>query len=135
MQYCRALKGNFPGDLLGRIVVNGKCLTISPAESDHDPYFALLKPCTSNTNPSVAQTWRYGTDDTSGSVTWVRILVEQDWDEMLMLLVAQAGPKSFPHDIGYTILDDGSPSTTGTGQLILGCDNQCESFGIRPALK
>ncbi|KAG9050522.1 hypothetical protein FS837_004706 [Tulasnella sp. UAMH 9824] len=69
-QACPKLLGNIPEDdkWVGRIVSGGKCLTITNANSTVEPYFAKVAGCSSNTSPSVAQTWKYGTGDDRGVV-------------------------------------------------------------------
>ncbi|KAG8948638.1 hypothetical protein FRC04_009402 [Tulasnella sp. 424] len=109
-QACPKLPGN-SDPYLGRIVSNGKCLTIENPTSATEPYYAKLVNCGSNTTPSAAQTWRYGTGDVSGNVFW-------------------AGPTNAPEGIGYMSADDGTPLVTETNVLKIGCDHQCVSFEI-----
>lgn len=116
-QACPKLLGNIPDDdkWVGRIVSGGKCLTISNANSTAEPYFAKVAGCSSNTSPSVAQTWKYGTGDDRGVVYW------------------GGRPDGYGY-IGYMSKGNNNPIVSATGLLEIGCDHQCTSFSIRSEL-
>ncbi|KAG8938716.1 hypothetical protein FRC04_007918 [Tulasnella sp. 424] len=116
-QACPKLLGNIPDDdkWVGRIVSGGRCLTITNANSTTEPYFAKVAGCSSNTSPSVAQTWKYGTGDDRGVVYW-------------------AGPPDSYGYVGYIPDDNGAPVVSSGGLLEIGCDHECINFSIRAEL-
>lgn len=116
-QACPKLLGNIEEDdkWVGRIVTGGKCLTITNANSTAEPYFAKVQGCSSNTSPTFAQTWKYGTGDDRGVVYW------------------GGRPDGYGY-IGYMSKDNGEPMVSSGGLLEIGCDHQCTSFSIRPEI-
>ncbi|KAG8946420.1 hypothetical protein FRC04_011866 [Tulasnella sp. 424] len=118
-QACPSLPGNWPNEDIhvGRILVGSGCLTIDNPDSATEPYFANVAACSSNTSPSGAQTWTYGTSDDRGVVYW-------------------RGPPNSAGHIGYMTFDGtGTPIVSKATRLLkIGCDKQCVNFSIVPQL-
>ncbi|KAG8960607.1 hypothetical protein FRC00_014570 [Tulasnella sp. 408] len=113
-QSCPTLLGNWPDEdiYVGRILVGSDCLKIDNPSSATEPYFASVAACSSDTTPTAAEKWSYGTSDDRGVVWW-------------------KGPDGSDR-IGYIPADNtGTPKvTTGTHLLEVGCDHECINFSI-----
>ncbi|KAG9039155.1 hypothetical protein FS837_001062 [Tulasnella sp. UAMH 9824] len=136
-QSCPTLLGNSPDediyveyesidsvDILGRILVGSDCLKIGNPDSATEPYFASVAACSSDTTPTPAEKWSYGTSDDRGVVWWS----EPYSSDSNTHRRAQDGSDR----IGYIPADNtGTPAVSaGTHLLDIGCHHECTNFSI-----
>lgn len=77
--FTRPVHAHLTAGLLGRILIDGdyasdgtqKCMTIDNASNQHGPWYAKAEPCTSDTKPSIAQTFGYGNYEDGYIYYWV----------------------------------------------------------------
>jgi len=97
----------------GRIVLepisSNKCLTVTNPSSS-GPYYVKAEKCTSNTEPSAAQTWGFGND--FGDV------------------IFYTGSKACDGGAGVSMESNGKPKLASRDRVELSCEGTFESFTL-----